>query len=135
MNPILALALAVLVVAIPAVADDSTVPAGQTEPSAYYLRDDVQFFPAGPEFGGGNAVAAPAPVAAAPAAADEQRFSLNVAAGVHNKFGLHVAFSFEDKVRGIDVPNVTIPLTLLVRPRIESVAAFSKWYLEREEEK
>ncbi len=23
---------------------------GQTLPSAYYLRDDVQFFPAGPEF-------------------------------------------------------------------------------------
>ena len=24
--------------------------AGQTLPSAYYLRDDVQYFPAGPEF-------------------------------------------------------------------------------------
>ena len=23
---------------------------GQTLPSAYYLRDDIQFFPAGPEF-------------------------------------------------------------------------------------
>jgi hypothetical protein len=23
---------------------------GQTLPSAYYLRDDVQYFPAGPEF-------------------------------------------------------------------------------------
>jgi hypothetical protein len=27
-----------------------TTVGGQTLPSAYYLRDDVQFFPAGPEF-------------------------------------------------------------------------------------
>lgn len=35
----------------------STV-AGQTLPSAYYLRDDVQFFPAGPEFKLSNQVQA-----------------------------------------------------------------------------
>lgn len=27
-----------------------TTTGGQTLPSAYYLKDDVQFFPAGPEF-------------------------------------------------------------------------------------
>ena len=27
-----------------------TTVGGQTLPSGYYLRDDVQFFPAGPEF-------------------------------------------------------------------------------------
>ena len=32
-----------------AVGCQSTV-GGQTLPSAYYLRDDLQFFPAGPEF-------------------------------------------------------------------------------------
>lgn len=31
---------------------------GQTLPSAYYLRDDVQFFPAGPEFQLSNKVRA-----------------------------------------------------------------------------
>ena len=31
---------------------------GQTLPSAYYLRDDVQYFPAGPEFLLPNAVRA-----------------------------------------------------------------------------
>lgn len=31
---------------------------GQTLPSAYYLRDDVQYFPAGPEFKLTNAVQA-----------------------------------------------------------------------------
>lgn len=31
---------------------------GQTLPSAYYLRDDVQFFPAGPEFQLSNTVRA-----------------------------------------------------------------------------
>lgn len=32
--------------------------AGQTLPSAYYLRDDVQYFPAGPEFRLSNQVRA-----------------------------------------------------------------------------
>ena len=32
--------------------------AGQTLPSPYYLRDDVQFFPAGPEFQYSNQVQA-----------------------------------------------------------------------------
>lgn len=31
---------------------------GQTLPSAYYLRDDVQYFPAGPEFKLSNTVQA-----------------------------------------------------------------------------
>lgn len=31
---------------------------GQTLPSAYYLRDDVQYFPAGPEFKLSNQVRA-----------------------------------------------------------------------------
>jgi len=35
-----------------------TTIAGQTLPSAYYLRDDVQFHPAGPEFLLPNAVRA-----------------------------------------------------------------------------
>jgi len=43
--------LVLLATAIPALATgcQSTV-GGQTLPSAYYLRDDVQYFPAGPEF-------------------------------------------------------------------------------------
>ena len=43
--------LVLLATAIPALATgcQSSV-GGQTLPSAYYLRDDVQYFPAGPEF-------------------------------------------------------------------------------------
>ena len=35
-----------------------TTVGGQTLPSAYYLRDDVQYFPAGPEFRLSNQVRA-----------------------------------------------------------------------------
>lgn len=35
-----------------------TTVGGQTLPSAYYLRDDVQYFPAGPEFRLSNEVRA-----------------------------------------------------------------------------
>lgn len=35
---------------VSAVTGCQTTVGGQTLPSAYYLRDDVQYFPAGPEF-------------------------------------------------------------------------------------
>ena len=44
---------------------------GQTLPSAYYLRDDVQFFPAGPEFLLPNAVRAQEEYRATQQALDE----------------------------------------------------------------
>jgi hypothetical protein len=115
--------LAVLLVAFPAAAEEAPAPAGQTRPSPYYLRDDVQFFPVGPE----SVLVA----AETPAAADGDRYRLNLGIGFHDKVGLTVTLSFSDRDRQIDIRNVTLPMTLLVRPRANGLVAFAKWSLEK----
>ena len=42
--------LAAAAVAIPGLTGCQVDVGGQTLPSAYYLKDDIQYFPAGPEF-------------------------------------------------------------------------------------
>lgn len=44
------LALGAVAVAAPWLAGCQVDVGGQTLPSAYYLQDDIQYFPAGPEF-------------------------------------------------------------------------------------
>ena len=49
-RPVAGLALLLAASASGLLSGCQTVMGGQTLPSAYYLRDDVQYFPHGPEF-------------------------------------------------------------------------------------
>lgn len=100
---------------------------GQTEPSAEYLRDDVQYFPTGPEFTLAEAedeVSVPG----------ENGF-VDVGLGIESRFGLVFQFTLVDRPRNIHIVGLAIPVTVLARPTATGLAGFTHWFFERVKER
>ncbi len=143
---------------------------GRTRPPAYYLEDDVQYFPVGPEFRlsreaqaieeaklkqaleESNAAAVDESHDAGlphwpflmsekareiernlglDVAEDEHRNRIEVGFTVDGNVGATLQLTLVDEDRGIHVENLTLPVTLLLRPRTGGTAAFATWSVKR----